>query len=85
MRKRTKSQDARKQLKEERAQIVLWKQPLTTLNYGLRELVITSAEWIQSLLSNKATLLLTLLASTILIGLYNFDGPHQQVKTLKFK
>ena len=46
-RARSRSQASREKLKEEREQIVLWKQPLTTLNYSTRELLITLLEWAQ--------------------------------------
>ena len=42
---RTRSQASREKLKEEREQILLWKQPLTTVNYSTRELLITLFEW----------------------------------------
>ena len=42
---RTRSQAAKERLKEEREQILLWKQPLTTINYSTRELLITLFEW----------------------------------------
>ena len=41
---RTRSQASREKLKEEREQILLWKQPLTTVNYSTRELLITLFE-----------------------------------------
>jgi len=74
---RTRSQAAREKLKEEREQILLWKQPLTTINYSTRELLITLFEWGKSLLQQKTTLL----AISILLGLgvflYQVDGPHK--------
>ena len=42
---RTRSQAAREKLKEDREQILLWKKPLTTINYSTRELLITLIEW----------------------------------------
>ena len=38
---------AREKLKEERESIVLWRKPLTTVHYSVRELLITVVEWIQ--------------------------------------
>jgi len=75
---RTRSQAAKERLKEEREQILLWKQPLTTINYSTRELLITLFEGAKSLLQQK----LTLLAISILFGLgvflYQVDGPHTE-------
>jgi len=75
---RTRSQAAKERLKEEREQILLWKQPLTTINYSTRELLITLFEGAKSLLQQK----LTLLAISILLGLgvflYQVDGPHKE-------
>lgn len=42
---RTRSQAHREKLREEREQITLWKQPLTTINYSSREFFITLMEW----------------------------------------
>ena len=44
---RTSSADERETLREERSSIVLWRRPLTTINYGTRELALTLAEWAQ--------------------------------------
>lgn len=42
---RTRSQANREKLREEREQITLWKQPITTINYSTREFFITLMEW----------------------------------------
>ena len=44
-RTRTLSQSERLKLKEERESLVLWRHPITTINYGVRELFITLSEW----------------------------------------
>ena len=44
-RQRTQSESRRKDLKEERKGIVLWKRPFTTLYYGTAELLINVREW----------------------------------------
>ena len=44
-RTRTISQNERQKLKEERESLVLWRHPITTINYGIRELFITLSEW----------------------------------------
>ena len=52
---RTRSQASREKLKEEREQILLWKQPLTTVNYSTRELLITLFEWGKRYVHNANT------------------------------
>ena len=52
---RTRSQASREKLKEEREQILLWKQPLTTVNYSTRELLITLFEWGKRYVHNTNT------------------------------
>ena len=44
-RQRTQSESRRKDLKEERKGIVLWKRPFTTLYYGTAELLINVRDW----------------------------------------
>ena len=44
-RTRTVSQTERLKLREERESLVLWKHPITTINYSVRELLITLSEW----------------------------------------
>merc|ERR1712110_1036108 len=54
-RPRTRSQAAREKLKEDRENITLWKQPITTINYSTRELCITLLEWGQKSFEYKKT------------------------------
>ena len=44
-RQRTLSENRRRELKEERKGIVLWKRPFTTIYYGTAELLINLADW----------------------------------------
>lgn len=44
-RTRTISQTERLKMKEDRESLVLWRHPLTTIDYGIRELFITMMEW----------------------------------------
>ena len=41
----TISQTERLKMKEDRESLVLWRHPLTTIDYGIRELFITMMEW----------------------------------------
>merc|ERR1719361_1717679 len=77
-RARSRSQASREKLKEEREQIVLWKQPLTTLNYSTRELLITLLEWTQKCLQYKLTLALVSIILSLAVVLYRTDGPHKE-------
>lgn len=76
-RTRSRSQAAREKLKEERESIVLWKKPLTTLNYSFRELCITIFEWGQKCLESKKTLALASILIALGVVLYRVDGPHK--------
>lgn len=75
---RTQSQDQRKQQKEERESIVLWKKPITTIHYASVELVYTIKEWCQQLLERKRLLLFILLISAAILFLFKVDGPHKK-------
>merc|ERR1712001_633923 len=77
-RARSRSQASREKLKEEREQIVLWKQPLTTLNYSTRELLITLLEWAQKCLQYKLTLVIVSIILSLAVVLYRTDGPHKE-------
>merc|ERR1719361_1184343 len=77
-RARSRTQASREKLKEEREQIVLWKHPLTTLNYSTRELFITLIEWAQKCLQYKLTLALVSIIISLAVVLYRIDGPHKE-------
>merc|ERR1719361_42952 len=77
-RARSRTQASREKLKEEREQIVLWKHPLTTLNYSIRELFITLIEWAQKCLQYKLTLALVSIILSLAVVLYRTDGPHKE-------
>lgn len=75
-RTRTLSQNERLRLKEERESLVLWRHPITTINYGVRELFITLSEWGMSLLCHKMALCLTLsLVGSCLVA-SKVEGPY---------
>ncbi|XP_059079843.1 vacuole membrane protein 1-like isoform X2 [Tigriopus californicus] len=77
-RKRTMSQSRRMELKAEREQIVLWKRPLTTLQYSFCELGYTLLEWTQSIFRQKVLLSVLVLLSIGGTILYHTEGPHQK-------
>lgn len=77
-RKRTVSQARKSELKEERESIVLWRRPITTIQYSICELCYKIVESIQSLLQHKLTLLLFILLGIGGAVIYKADGPHQQ-------
>jgi len=77
-RPRTRSQAAREKLKEDRENITLWKQPITTINYSTRELCITLLEWGQKSFEYKKTLALLSVIISLAVVLYRVDGPHKQ-------
>jgi len=83
-RARTISQTERLKLKEERESLVLWKHPITTINYSVRELFITLSEWGMSLLQHKRALTLTILLIGMLVAATKLDGPYKEdIKSLE--
>jgi len=76
-RQRTVSENRRRDLKEERKGIVLWKRPLTTIYYGTAELVINLVDWCSQMLQRR--LLLTLVTALVLgvVVCRRLEGPHQ--------
>ncbi|XP_040570373.1 vacuole membrane protein 1 isoform X2 [Lepeophtheirus salmonis] len=65
-------------LKEERGNILLWKKPITTLQYSVCELVHVVIEFAQRLMKKKLYILLISLIIGVLTYAYNVDGPHRQ-------
>jgi len=77
-RQRTQSESRRKDLKEERKGIVLWKRPFTTLYYGTAELLINVRDWCSQMLEHRITLvLLSLLVGCVTVA-RRMEGPHQE-------
>ncbi|XP_065891188.1 vacuole membrane protein 1-like [Dysidea avara] len=58
--------------------IVLWRKPLTTLNYFVRELLIELHEFIQSILNHKKSVTTVVLLTIAFFLSYYLDGPHQK-------
>jgi len=76
-RQRTLSESRRRELREERQGIVLWKRPITTIYYGLSELLISTYEWCLRLLERKVTLVAVLLTLAAIYAARQVDGPHR--------
>ncbi|NWU79298.1 VMP1 protein, partial [Onychorhynchus coronatus] len=64
--------------REERLNIVLWKQPLVTLQYFCLETLINLKEWTIKLWHRRSILVCVLLALATLTATYYIEGAHQQ-------
>ncbi|NXP27970.1 VMP1 protein, partial [Scytalopus superciliaris] len=64
--------------REERLNIVLWKQPLVTLQYFSLETLINLKEWTIKLWHRRSVLVCVLLALAVLTAAYYIEGAHQQ-------
>nr|XP_042904591.1 vacuole membrane protein 1 [Parasteatoda tepidariorum] len=65
-------------VREDRKNLVLWKQPFTTLQYFIKELLIDFYEYGTQFLKHQKLVLICLLAIAISVTFYHFDGPHQR-------
>lgn len=63
---------------EDRKTLVLWKRPLTTLQYFVKELFIVFNEYGSKFIKHQNLVLSSLLVTAISILLYNVEGPHQK-------
>ncbi|KAH0504276.1 Vacuole membrane protein 1 [Microtus ochrogaster] len=64
--------------REERQNIVLWRQPLTTLQYFSLETLVVLKEWTSKLWHRQSIVLTSLLLLAVLIATYYVEGAHQQ-------
>ncbi|NWU59168.1 VMP1 protein, partial [Dromas ardeola] len=64
--------------REERLNIVLWKQPLVTLQYFFLETLINLKEWTIKLWHRRSILVSFLLTLAVLTATYYIEGTHQQ-------
>ncbi|KAK2537368.1 Vmp1 [Columba guinea] len=64
--------------REERLNIVLWKQPLVTLQYFFLETLINLKEWTIKLWHRRSILVCLLLTLAVLTATYYIEGTHQQ-------
>ncbi|KAM6296561.1 vacuole membrane protein 1 isoform 3-T3 [Aegotheles albertisi] len=64
--------------REERLNIVLWRQPLVTLQYFFLETLINLKEWTIKLWHRRSILVSFLLTLAVLTAAYYIEGAHQQ-------
>ncbi|CAL4087865.1 unnamed protein product, partial [Meganyctiphanes norvegica] len=64
--------------KEERENIVLWRKPITTLHYFLRECGVLCIEYLIKLWHNKILVLLLMSLAGVYYAASRTAGPHQQ-------
>ncbi|XP_025927188.1 vacuole membrane protein 1 isoform X2 [Apteryx rowi] len=64
--------------REERLNIVLWRQPLVTLQYFFLETLINLKEWTIKLWHRRSILVSFLLMLAVLTATYYVEGTHQQ-------
>ncbi|XP_062582723.1 vacuole membrane protein 1-like [Saccostrea cucullata] len=64
--------------RKEREKIVLWRQPVTTLHYFVRESSCLISEFSQRLLKWKKTVAICVVLFILAASAYNLEGPHQQ-------
>jgi len=67
-----------KQEREDREKIVLWRQPLLTLQYFVQELWMLAKALCFRLYRRKVTVLFSILAIAVCVFVYHTEGPHQQ-------
>ncbi|XP_047562500.1 vacuole membrane protein 1 isoform X5 [Lutra lutra] len=64
--------------REERQNIVLWRQPLITLKYFSLEILVILKEWTSKLWHRQSIVVSFLLLLAVLIATYYVEGAHQQ-------
>ncbi|XP_074079671.1 vacuole membrane protein 1 [Macrotis lagotis] len=64
--------------REERQNIVLWRQPLITLQYFFLEILINLKEWTIKLWHRRSIVVSFLLLLAVLTAMYYIEGTHQQ-------
>ncbi|XP_055113837.1 vacuole membrane protein 1 isoform X3 [Symphalangus syndactylus] len=64
--------------REERQNIVLWRQPLITLQYFSLEILVILKEWTSKLWHRQSIVVSFLLLLAVLIATYYVEGAHQQ-------
>ncbi|XP_078599223.1 vacuole membrane protein 1-like isoform X1 [Branchiostoma floridae x Branchiostoma japonicum] len=71
--------------RQEREQIVLWRQPFTTLQYFTLETAILFHGYLLRLMENKGKVLISILLTLLLVALYHTPGAHQEYVVLMEK
>ena len=74
----TKRKSEQEMLRHESAKIVLWRQPLRTLQYSLLELIYLSHHYFKQLISYRKTLLISSIILTLFVFIYKIEGAHQE-------
>jgi len=69
--------ETRQEEKKDRESIVLWKRPITTIDYFVRELGYIALDNGKKLWRRKFVVLALLLVTILLTTVYNTNGPHQ--------
>lgn len=64
--------------RKERQNIVLWRQPLITLQYFSLETLVVLKEWISKLWHRQSIAVSFLLLLAVLVAMYYVEGAHQQ-------
>ncbi|KAM5274639.1 vacuole membrane protein 1 isoform 2-T2 [Ctenodactylus gundi] len=64
--------------REERQNIVLWRQPLITLQYFILETLVVLKEWTSKLWHRQSIVVSFLLLLAVLVATYYVEGAHQQ-------
>nr|XP_033778713.1 vacuole membrane protein 1 [Geotrypetes seraphini]XP_033778714.1 vacuole membrane protein 1 [Geotrypetes seraphini]XP_033778715.1 vacuole membrane protein 1 [Geotrypetes seraphini] len=70
--------ERKKRVREERQSIVLWKQPLITLQYFFLETIVKLKEWTIKLWHRRGIVMSFLLLFVMLTSAYYIEGSHQQ-------
>uniref|UniRef100_A0A9L0K5T6 Vacuole membrane protein 1 n=1 Tax=Equus asinus TaxID=9793 RepID=A0A9L0K5T6_EQUAS len=65
--------------REERQNIVLWRQPLITLQYFSLEILVILKEWTSKLWHRQSIVASFLLLLAVLLAAYYVEGAHQQI------
>lgn len=73
------SQSRRAEERLEREKIVIWRRPIQTLTYFVRELNYTSVEFAEKAKKYKATVVVSIVLLALFYILLHTEGPHQVV------
>lgn len=63
--------------RKDRSKIVLWRRPITTLHYFVRELLYEMSRLVRGVLQHRVKVMLLAIATFILTVSYYVEGPHQ--------
>ncbi|KAG5875157.1 hypothetical protein JTB14_014286 [Gonioctena quinquepunctata] len=77
--KNSSEQKRKEREKKDRESLVLWKRPLTTVEYFFRECYVLSTTYGKKILANRKLVAVVLISVLSLYILANSKGPHQNV------